>query len=148
MRSTRRGVLPLLLLASLSLAACGRAPGAGEKAPSPAEVEPIPGTHLKRIILTRDAARRLGIRTTVVRKWRERDGGVGVRVPHAAVFYAPEGASFIYTSPKSLVYTRRRVVIDDVIRGHAYLTKGPPAGTIVVTDGAGELLGVETGVEE
>ena len=111
-------------------------------------MERIPGTHLKRIILTRDAAKRLGIRTVVVRKWRERDGGVGVRVPHAAVFYAPEGTSFTYTSPNPLVYTRRRVVIDDVIRGHAYLTKGPPAGTLVVTEGAGELLGVETGVEE
>jgi multidrug efflux pump subunit AcrA (membrane-fusion protein) len=141
-------VLALLLLASLALTACGRAPGTPAESAQPAKVEAIPGTKLKRIVLTADAAKRLGIRTTVVRKWREADGGRGLKVPHASVFYAAEGASFIYTNPEPLVYIRRRVVIDDVIRGNAFLTKGPKAGTSVVTDGAGELLGVETGVEE
>jgi hypothetical protein len=148
MRSTSRLILALLLLGSLALTACGRAPGTPAESAEPAKVEAIPGTNLKRIVLTADAAKRLGIRTAVVKSWREHDGGRGLEVPHASVFYAAEGASFIYTNPEPLVYIRRRVVIDDVIRGHAYLTKGPKPGTSVVTDGAGELLGVETGVEE
>jgi multidrug efflux pump subunit AcrA (membrane-fusion protein) len=148
MRSASRLMLALLLLASLALAACGREPGtAAEESAEPAKVEAIPGTKLKRIVLTADAAKRLGIRTAVVRRWRDPDGERGLRVPHASVFYAAEGASFIYTNPEPLVYVRRRVVIDDVIRGHALLTKGPKPGTSVVTDGAGELLGVETGIE-
>jgi hypothetical protein len=150
MRSTNRGVVALaLLLASLAISACGAAPGTAEdEASSAAKVEPIPGTHLKRIVLEPAAVKRLGIRTAVVRPWHERDGGVGVRVPHASVFYAAEGASFIYTNPAPRTYVRKKVVIDDVIRGKAYLAKGPPPGTTVVTDGASELLGVETGVEE
>jgi multidrug efflux pump subunit AcrA (membrane-fusion protein) len=138
-----------MLLASLAISACGAAPGTEEEeAPQAAKVEPIPGTHLKRIVLEPEAVQRLGIRTVVVKPWHESDGGVGVQVPHAAVFYAAEGASFIYTNPKPRTYIRQKVVIDDIIRGNAYLAKGPPPGTTVVTDGASELLGVETGVEE
>ena len=153
MRSTRRGrglvTLLLLLLASLAISACGAAPGTEEDEVSQAaKVEPIPGTHMKQIVLEPEAVERLGIRTTAVRPWHERDGGVGVQVPHASVFYAAEGASFIYTNPKPRTYVRQKVVIDDIIRGKAYLAKGPPPGTTVVTEGASELLGVETGVEE
>jgi hypothetical protein len=148
MRFASRSRLSLLLIAGLALSACGRAPGTQDEAPPAAKVEAIPGTHLKRVVLTADAAKRLGIRTAVVKRWHERDGGIGVKVSHASVFYAAEGASFIYTNPKPLVYIRRRVVIDDVIGRHAFLTKGPKPGTSVVTEGAGELLGVETGVEE
>ncbi|MEA2441108.1 MAG: hypothetical protein QOH76_2532 [Thermoleophilaceae bacterium] len=151
MRSTRTFLLvALMLLASLTISACGAAQGGAEEdeASQAARVEPIPGTHLKRIILQPEALKRLGIRTAVVRQFRERDGDVRLKVPHASVFYAAEGASFIYTNPKPRTYIRRKVVIDDVIRGNAYLAKGPRPGTTVVTDGASELLGVETGVEE
>ena len=151
MRSTKSGrglVALMLLLASLAVSACGAAPGTADEASSAAKVEPIPGTHMKQIVLEPEAVQRLGIRTTAVRPWHERDGGVGVQVPHASVFYAAEGASFIYTNPEPRTYVRQKVVIDDVIRGKAYLAKGPPPGTTVVTEGASELLGVETGVEE
>jgi hypothetical protein len=151
MSFTSRGrIALLLLLASLAISACGAAPGAEEEegASTAAKVEPIPGTHMKRIVLEPEAVERLGVRTAVVRPWHESDGGVGVQVPHASVFYAAEGASFIYTNPKPRIYVRQKVVIDDIIRGKAYLAKGPPPGTTVVTDGASELLGVETGVEE
>jgi multidrug efflux pump subunit AcrA (membrane-fusion protein)/predicted small secreted protein len=150
MRSASRLLFVLLLvLASLTLAACGRAPGAAEEGESSAaKVEDIPGTHLKKIVLTEEGARRLGIRTTVVKLWHEKDGGTGLEVPHSSVFYAAEGASFIYTNPEPLVYIMRPVVIDDVIGGRAFLAKGPKAGTSVVTEGASELLGAETGVEE
>lgn len=150
MRSASRLIFVLLLVvASLTLAACGRAPGAPAEGASPAaKVEDIPGTHLKKIVLTEEGARRLGIRTAEVKRWHEKDGGVQLEVPHSSVFYAAEGASFIYTNPEPLVYIKRPVVIDDVIRGNAFLAKGPKPGTSVVTEGAGELLGAETGVEE
>ena len=149
MRSTRSWLLALLMLvAALAISACGAAPGTEEEAPEAAKVEPIPGTHMKKIVVEPAAVGRLGIRTAVVRPWHERDGGVGVQVPHASVFYAAEGASFIHTNPEPRTYVRHKVVIDDIVHGTAYLAKGPKPGTTVVTEGAPELLGVETGVEE
>ena len=42
-------------------------------------------------------------------------------------------------------YTRRRVVVRYVAADTAVLESGPPPGTAVVTAGAAELFGTETG---
>jgi hypothetical protein len=151
-RNSRWILALMLLLAAVALSACGRgaAGGGGEEEgeEAHAKVEDIPGSHLKRVVVTATAARALGIRTGVVREVRESDGGRQLDVPYAAVFYDPEGHSYTYTSPAPLTYVRKRVVIDDVSHRKAFLTKGPPPGTTVVTVGADELLGVEEGVQE
>jgi hypothetical protein len=105
----------------------------------PAQVEPIKGTGLNRVMLSADAAKRLGIRTTAV------DGNV---IPYAAVLYDPEGHTFTYTSPERLVFVRRPINVDRIDHGRAFLSRGPPSGTAVVTVGSQELFGTEYEVEE
>ena len=149
-RNSRWIVALMLLLASLALSACGRSAAGGgeEEEEAHAKAIDIPGSDLKRVIVTQTAAEALGIRTTAVRGVRESDGGHALVVPYAAVFYDAEGKSYTYTSPARLTYVRKPVVIDDVRDRRAYLSKGPPEGTQVVTVGADELLGVEEGVQE
>jgi len=105
----------------------------------PAQVEPIKGTGLNRVTLSADAAKRLGIRTAPA------GGNV---IPYAAVLYDPEGQTFTYTSPERLVFVRRPITVDRIDHGRAFLSRGPPSGTAVVTVGSQELFGTEYEVEE
>jgi hypothetical protein len=144
--------------ALLILVAPGAAGCATESTPAPAQTPParvqhVPGDAEDRVVLSAAAARRLGIRTAPVRAIRvsPEHGGRAVSrlaVPYAAVVYDPEGGTFTYTNPRRLVYVRHRIVVDDIEGNLAHLRQGPPAGTAVVTVGAGELLGVEEGVQE
>lgn len=64
-------------------------------------------------------------------------------VPHNAVIYNPDGGSFVYTKPKAETYIRAPI---DIVRVHgddATLSKGPSAGTKIVTTGSAELLATE-----
>jgi hypothetical protein len=137
-------------LAATAVSACGGASTFDDEAASdegPSKVEPLKGTPYSRVILTAEAARRVGIRTARIRP----DGSAGARrmvMPFDAVVYDAEGHTFAFTSPRPLVYVRRPVRIARIDGARAVLAKGPPAGTPVVTVGAAELLGVEYGVEE
>ena len=93
------------------------------------------------ITLSAKAAERLGVQTGEVR-------GEGARktIPYAAVIYDAGGATWAYTAPGSLVYERASITVDRIEGEDAYLTDGPPSGTAVVTLGAAELYGAETGV--
>jgi hypothetical protein len=137
----RRRTSSLVALAlAIVLAGCG----SGSEDPvlqEPAIVEPIDGSELTRIILTDHAAQRLGIATTTVAA-----RGGSVAVPYAAVLYDSEGHTWAYTAPEDNVFQRHEIVVDRVEDGIAILTDGPPAGTQVVTTGAAELYGTETGV--
>jgi hypothetical protein len=64
-------------------------------------------------------------------------------VPYGAVLYDVNGRTWVYTSPESLVFVRREIVVDHIAGDLAVLTEGPPAGTRVVTLGATELHGAE-----
>jgi RND family efflux transporter MFP subunit len=66
-------------------------------------------------------------------------------VPRAAVVYDVNGGGWVYEKTGDRAYARRRVVVRFVAGDTAVLTAGPPAGTTVVTDGAAELFGTETG---
>jgi len=146
---SRRWPVALMLVTSLALSACGKAAESGdEEEEAHAKVEQIRGTDLKRVVLTPTAVRSLGIQTTAVRNGRDDDGGRALVLPYAAIFYDSEGDAFTYTNPSRLTYVRRPVVVDDIRDHRAFVTKGPPAGTPVVTVGADELLGVEDGVQE
>jgi hypothetical protein len=109
----------------------------------------VKGSGVPRVILTAQAARRIGIRTAPVRAGRTphhpRDAAV---VPYAALIYDADGHGFTYTSPRPLTYVRTPIRVRRTQGRLAFLAKGPPAGTRVVTVGAQELLGVEYGVEE
>jgi outer membrane lipoprotein-sorting protein len=127
-----------LVVLGLALAGCG---GSSD---SPAPAEPAHVTKLadgfNQITLTADAAKRIDVKTAAVKS----DGG-DIVIPYSAVLYDPDGATWAYTNPKPLVFVRANITVKDIIGDRAVLTKGPAAGTAVVTLGATELWGVEYG---
>jgi hypothetical protein len=149
MYSNRRvSAVGFLVLVSLTACAQQAEEPAGEE---PAQVEEIEGSDLSRVILTADAANRLGIETVEVQSATS-DGSATARAmaPYAAILYDASGNTWTYTNPSERVFLREAVVIDRVVeRGGervALLSDGPSAGTRVVTVGAAELFGAETGV--
>jgi hypothetical protein len=138
-------IVAALLAVPLLLAACGDTANDGGGADS-AAVEQVKGTDLMRVKLTAEAARLLGVRTE-----RVRSEGAGSRtvIPYDAVLYDADGGTWTYTSPNPLVYQRADIRVARIDGVSAILTRGPPAGTRVVTAGATEIWGVEYGdIEE
>ena len=138
-------IVAALLAVPLLLAACGGTANEGAGAES-ASVEQVKGTDVMRVKLTPEAARLLGVRTGQVRS-----EGAGSRtvIPYDAVLYDPDGRTWTYTSPNRLVFQRADIRIARIDGVSAILTRGPPAGTRVVTAGATEIWGVEYGdIEE
>jgi len=66
-------------------------------------------------------------------------------IPWAALLYDIQGGTWVYEKTGKHAYTRRRVIVREVQKDIVYLAEGPPVGTPVVTDGAIELFGTETG---
>ena len=143
--SKRWMVVLLMIIVSLQLVACGQTPASQESSP-PARVEHL-GQGLNRVILTAEAAKRLGIETALVSN-AQVGGKQRESVPYAAVYYDLNGATWVYTIPQPLTYVRASITVDSITGDVAALSKGPPAGTAVVTVGAAELYGTETGVSE
>src|SRR5215469_6220647 len=141
-------ILVLIIVVALQLAACGTSvshTSEGSTSSPPARVEHLGGTDFSRVILTAQAAKRLGIETTPVRDMQVR-GKLQKVVPYAAVFYDPNGATWVYTNPEPLTFVRTGISVDHIDGDLAALSKGPPSGTEVVTVGAPELYGTEFGV--
>jgi hypothetical protein len=136
----------MLLLATLSLAGCR---GEGEEstaADEPAKVEPVEGSDgLFQVTLTAEAAERIDLQTAVVRTEGE---GVEERtiVPYSALVYETDGGTWVYASTDDLSFVREHIVVQDIEGDRAVLSKGPPAGTEVVTVGVAELFGAEHGI--
>lgn len=108
-------------------------------------VEKIEGSELERLALSPQAAQRLGVETAPVDA--STAGGSGrTAVPYSSIVYDKDGATWTYTSPGDLVFVRHEVTVDHIADDLAILTAGPALGTLVVTVGAAELWGVETGV--
>jgi hypothetical protein len=76
------------------------------------------------------------------------DGGPRKVVPYAAVLYGVNGETWVYTNPKPLVFVRSPITVDYIEGDLAVLSEGPEIGTAVVTLGAAELFGTETGVSK
>jgi hypothetical protein len=132
----------------------------------PATVEAIPNSKLKKVTLTAKAADRLGIKTAKVTE----DSGIDPRpvaniaaggnlmlagtavapeietrkyVPYASVLYDLDGTTWVFANPAPLTYVRQPIKIDVIAGDKVTLTEGPPAGTVIVTEGAIELFGAE-----
>jgi hypothetical protein len=137
------GIAALVLASGLTLAGCGgAAEGADVTVPPVAKVvsqgKDVPGL----ISLADAAARRLDIRTTPVAA-----GPAGLVVPYGAIVYEPDGSSWVFVQTDRLTYQRAPVTIGGIAGDQATLVSGPEAGTQVVTLGAAELVGVETGID-
>ena len=138
--------LVLALLALLFMAVWPPAASAGgesgKKANGASRLEPIEGAKLSRVVLTQSAAQRLDIRTSEIRS----DGSGKLIAPYAALIYDVSGAAWVYTNSTPLAYLRHAVVVESIVGPDVYLAMGPAAGTQVVTVGASELYGAESGV--
>lgn len=143
--SNRWMVVVLLIIAALQLAACVQTPASeegGEGTSGLARVEHLGGTDLNRVILTAEAAKRLGIQTAPVRDAQVR-GKLRKVVPYSAVLYDLHGETWVYTNPEPFTFVRAHVSVDSIDGDLAVLSEGPPSGTAVVTVGVTELYGTE-----
>jgi hypothetical protein len=125
------------IVAGLALAGCKEVPSNLVKS-EPFELEAIEGTDLNRVKLADETAAKIDLRTVEVQ-------GRGARksVPHEALIYNPFGQVFVYTRPERQTYVRAPVRVARVVGDRVLLSAGPPAGTVVVTVGAAELLATE-----
>lgn len=134
-----------ILVVAAALAACGQAPAADAPKVAAVTVEAIPGSELERLTLSEAAAKRLGVETAAVAAGPAGRAG-RTSVPYSAIVYDKDGATWAYTNPEALVFVRQEVTVDVIDEDTAVLTDGPDVGTLVVTVGAAELWGIETGV--
>jgi hypothetical protein len=146
MRTHKIGWATLLIVLVLTLPAC-REQAAEEEAGGAdlATVEPVEGTDVAQVTLTAEAAERIDVQTTAVER---APGHADLTIPYAAVLYDPDGDTWTYTSPETLVFIRAPIEVVRIEGDRAILSDGPAPGTEVVTVGAAELLGTEYEVGE
>lgn len=125
----------------LALTGCGGS--ASSSTPAPVRVERVSGTDAYRVLLSVEAAKRLRVRTAVA----STEAGRTV-IPFSAVLYAPSGTTSTYVSTKRRTFAREPIVVDHIAGARAVLANGPPPGTRVVSVGAMELLGAESGMAD
>ena len=149
MRLDRRLMIGLAIVAAMLASGCAKVAEEDEESgDKPATVVPIEGTDLVRVTLTEDAAVRLDLQMDTVSAATSGAANVSAVIPYSAVFYGPSGDTWTYISPEPLTFERAPISIDHIDGNRVYLTKGPAPGTSVVTTGAAELFGTETGVDE
>ena len=142
-RQLRAACAGLVLIAGVvSLSACGEASSGYDYETAshhePAELEPIKGTDVHRVIIDSEGVERAGIQTAPIRQ-----NGQGMVMPYSAVIFDADGDTYTYTSPEPRTYVRQKIVIDHVEGDSVMLSDGPPAGTEVVTVGAAFVYGTE-----
>jgi hypothetical protein len=131
------GACLALALVGLALTGCQEVPSNLVKS-QPYTLEPVKGTDLNRVKLSDEIAKRIDVQTVEVRA-----NGKRKIVPHLALIYNPEGKVYVYTRPMPETYVRAPVKVDRVVGNRVLLSDGPPAGTVIVTVGAAELLATE-----
>lgn len=76
---------------------------------------------------------------------QQNDAAESLVFPWSAVVHDIQGGTWVYERTAPHTYLRRRITVKFVKDGMAVLGSGPGQGTIVVTSGAAELFGTETG---
>jgi len=142
-RQLRAACTGLVLIACVvSLSACGEASSGYDYETAshhdPAELEPLKGTDVSRVVIDAEGVKRAGIQTAPIHQ-----NGQGTVMPHSAVIFDADGETFTYTVPEPRTYVRQKIVIDHVDGDSVMLSDGPPAGTEVVTVGAALVYGSE-----
>jgi hypothetical protein len=145
-----RRLLVGLLAGLIAVGATGCAGGAEEETDGSAngdaaKVEHVDGSSFPQITLSAEAVERLGVATDPV-TMRATGDIQQLTIPYQAIIYDAQGQAFTYVSSQPHVYTRVPLTVDDVQGDTAVLAIGPAAGTAVVTTGAAELWGAETGI--
>jgi hypothetical protein len=129
----------VLAIAALPFAGCTEVETETATGYEPSTLEPVKGNEdLQLVTFTEEGAKRVDLQTEAVRR-----SGARKVVPYAALIYDPEGKTYVYTSPKPLEYLRAEVKVDRIEGDRVLVSRGPPAGTRVVTVGAAEVYGTE-----
>jgi hypothetical protein len=141
---TGRAALACAAAAALAATAAGCSSSGSTASPPPtAQLERT--SHGLSVVLTPLGAQRIALRTG---RATAAPGGQ-VAVPYDALVYEPAGEPVVYVATGPLTYTRYLVPVTVIAGQTVYLKPGGvPAGATVVTQGAGELLGVQNGVGE
>ena len=135
-----RYLTPVALMVAGLIAGCGSS--SQPAVPQSSRVVHVPGSSQTKIVLSAVGAQRIGIRTTRVQGAK----AGSIAIPYSAVIYDPDGKTFAFTALSPLSYTEEPIAIGHISGNTAYLRKGLRAGTQVVTVGAEELYGVQSGV--
>jgi hypothetical protein len=144
--TTRRPILAaaLMVVIGAALAGCG---SSGEPSIQPSsKLVPMRGNPAGKIVLTAQGAQHLGLQTAAVRSIAAAPGAASAVIPFASVVYAPSGQTYAFIREGPLTFAEVPITIDHIDGDSVYLLKGPHAGSRVVTVGAEELFGVQTGV--
>ena len=147
MRSPPARRVGIALASVLSAAVLGGC-GASDEAAEPDEPFTL-STEGGRVQLSVDpeAVEHLGIETETMSS--DAGSGDGVEpIPAAALLYAPDGSTFVYTRGDATTFGRHPVSVERMEGGYAWVRDGPPPGTPMVTQGAAELTGMEFGLED
>jgi len=144
-------ILIAAVAAGLAVSGCGKASEFDSEAASdagPSRLVQVKGSDLPEVVLSAQAARRIGIELSRVRTAATHAVHEPAVIPYAAIVYDAEGHAFAYTTPRPNTFVRTPIRVVRSVGPVAIVTGGPRPGTRVVTVGAQELLGVEYGVEE
>jgi len=138
----------IAITAGVALAGCGGS--SGPSIPVSAKLESAPGSKTGQIVLSPLGAQRIGVQTgrTVALPTPRHPAARQARVviPYSAVVYDPSGVTYAFARVAPLRYQEVPITIDRIVGNSAYLVSGPKPGTAVVSVGAEELYGVQTGV--
>jgi len=105
----------------------------------PARVERTGGN--LSVVLTPLGAQRVGLQTAAATA-----AGKHTIVPVQALLYEPNGQTAVYIKTGAFAYTIQFVTVATINGNQVVVTHGLAPGTVVVTQGAEELLGVQNGV--
>ena len=130
----------LIIIAAAALAGCTS--NSDVSGPTPPAHVTVGHNGTVSVVLTPLAAQRTGLQTAVATRAGR---GPQTVVPYSALLYQPDGTSVVYTVTGPLTYTLATVSIVSMQGSQVYLT-GLTPGTVVVTVGGEELLGVQDGV--
>jgi len=122
----------------------GNAGRAAMPVPAPPAATPLSGTvDLIYELDNRETKYRPGERLGAVLPLK--DPAESLVIPWSAVLFDIHGGAWVYERTGERTYSRRRVAVRHVIDSAAVLDSGPPPGALIVTVGAAELFGTDTG---
>jgi hypothetical protein len=173
MHMIKRSFLTLIAPAAIVIAGCGAS--SSPSIPVSGQHVSVPGSKAGQVVLSQLGAQRIGVQTARAQAvplpkapppvvQTKVVGGVKhttttqapappnpagkatVIIPYSSIVYDPGGQTYAFTNTAPLTYSEVPVTVDHVSGNSAYLLKGPKAGSKVVSVGAEELYGVQTGV--
>ncbi len=112
---------------------------------APPSANPLSATVDLFYAVTKNAEAKLTPGQRVGVKLRTTESGSSLTAPWSSIVHDLSGGTWVYEVKGPRTYQRRRVVVRYSLDGLAVLASGPAAGTKVVSEGAIELFGAETG---